>query len=241
MIRTSLQIIITSALVLSIPTTIQAAFTIRYDGVDSNSPSDDADISGSDAGLLLASKFAGNGNSAGISVGNRSPQYVGKIESTFIGSTEADALADTEFFSFTLSLTNPATDRLNLSALSYTFGGSRQNGNAAYSVSVFGQSSVGDFGTGNPVLFQGSRNVTNNVSAGLDLTSGNVDLNGAEFQGLTDITFQIRFAGTGTNNEQDVFVTNVVMTGEVVPVPEPSSALLLLSGLLGFAAYRRRG
>ena len=64
----------------------------------------------------------------------------------------------------------------------------------------------------------------------------NYDLTGAAFQGLTGTqTFAIRLYN---NQARDFGMDNIILNGDVVPVPEPSS--FLLTGLAGLALLRRR-
>jgi len=92
--------------------------------------------------------------------------------------------------------------------------------------------------------FSGATLVDHNTFTGMPATSstsafGNISLASNAANPITSVTFTTPHAGV---NGWDFFVDTItITTGAVAPAPEPSSALLLLSGAFGiFAAYRRR-
>jgi hypothetical protein len=162
------------------------------------------------------------------------------LRSTATGSTQADALADDNFFSVTISLANSG-DVLNLSSLTLLLGGSADNQSGSptnWTNEIFLQSSVGGFGTGNAIIAG-----TNTTSALLRNTgttfpsSASFDLSGASFQGLETITFQFRFADSTNVSGFVSRIDDVTINGAVIP--EPSAALLGSMGLLVLLLRRR--
>ena len=70
-----------------------------------------------------------------------------------------------------------------------------------------------------------------------------IDLTSAAFQELTSIEFRIYFDDRLNNSSSasDVFIDNLILSGSVSSIPEPSTYGLALGGLaLAIAALRRR-
>ncbi len=152
------------------------------------------------------------------------------------GSTEAAALADDDFFSFTISVNNAVVDRLDLSSFTFDFGGTATA--TGFTTNVYVQSSVDGFGTGNPVLFTDSQAIAANADNASLNTANAVPVGTAAFDSLTNVTFQFRFSDTATTSPQINRFDNVVVNGAVVP--EPSTVAMLLGGLGLLAMLRRR-
>ena len=156
------------------------------------------------------------------------------LRSLVTGADQTAALADDNYFSVTISATNPG-ETLNLTSLTLDY--AVQNDNASsFSGAVYLQSTVGGTGTGNPVIAGTGTTDTQN-SSGFSFAQATFDLSAAGFQGLTSITFQFRFSDTadvtGDLNRMD----NVTINGSVVP--EPSSALIGGLGVLVLLRRRR--
>ena len=149
------------------------------------------------------------------------------------GSTEANALADDDFFSVTLSATNVG-ETLNLSSVTFSLTATNDN-TELFTTTAYLQSSVGGFGTGNAVISGTGNSATQNVAGTSAASSASFDLSAPAFQGLSTITFQVRFADTTNSNGDLARFDNFTVNGTVVP--EPSAAVL---GGLGMLALLRR-
>lgn len=159
----------------------------------------------------------------------------GFLRSSFTGSDEAAALADTDYFSVTLSAGNPG-EFLDLNSFVLDFGGSSSAGN--YTANIVVQSDVGGLGSGNPTLSVSPNSKSISSDSGtVQLSTATVDISGTEFDQLSSVTFQFRFWDTVSNNNQINRLDNIRFEGAVVP--EPSSMLLVLSGVLAFGLIRR--
>ncbi len=173
----------------------------------------------------------GGGSSTDIGFSTSGNAYL-RTDST--GSTEAAALADDDYFSFTISATSPG-DLLNLTSLDFDFGGSNLSNNPAYNATIYVQSSVGGFGTGNPVLFTDTHTIPYSVTT-FSSSPGSLDLSG--MADISTITFQFRFADTITTSGVANRLDNVVLTGTVIP--EPGTFMLLLGSITAFGLMCRR-
>jgi hypothetical protein len=70
-------------------------------------------------------------------------------------------------------------------------------------------------------------------------TPVSLDLSAAQFQSLTSpVTFQVRFFTPTV--AQNVDFDDITLNGAVVPVPEPGSAVLILTTIGGWMIRRRR-
>jgi hypothetical protein len=203
-----------------------AQFTATYDfdGVV-------ADVTGTQASEVTAGNFVGFSD-AKFSSGTES----GYMFTEHTGTDEAAALADDDYFAFTISAANGG-EFLNLSSFTFDFGG---RGTASYTTNIVVQSSVGGFGSGNPILDVSTSSLTTTGTNANELTNTIVDVSGVEFNSLSTVTFQIRYfddsdSGSVMTNRLD----NVVVSGAVIP--EPASAAMI-AGLLGlaFVMVRRR-
>jgi hypothetical protein len=151
------------------------------------------------------------------------------------GSTEANALADDDFFSVTLSATNVG-ETLNLTSVTFSLTATNDNTDA-FTTTAYLQSSVGGFGTGNAVV-TGTGNFATRTTAGTSAaSSASFDLSAPAFQGLSTITFQLRFADTTNSNGDLARFDNFTVNGAVVP--EPSAAVLVGLGMLALLRRRR--
>jgi hypothetical protein len=152
------------------------------------------------------------------------------------GSTQANALADDDFFSVVISATNVG-QTLNLSSVTFSLTATNDNTDA-FTTTAYLQSSVGGFGTGNPVITGTGNTATQNTLGISAASSASFDLSAPAFQGLSTITFQVRFSDSvGNNNGELARFDDFTLNGTVVP--EPSAAFLGGLGLLALLRRRR--
>lgn len=145
-----------------------------------------------------------------------------------VSDNMTNAVNANQYVAFTV--TANAGSALNLDALTFDIGRGLR-GTQDYAV----RSSADTFAT--HIVF------VNNVVSDTSIKPQNIDLTGAAFQGLASIEFRIYFDDRINNSSSasDVFIDNVVLSGSVSSVPEPSTYGLALGVLaLGIAAARRR-
>jgi hypothetical protein len=160
------------------------------------------------------------------------------IRSDATGSTEALALADDDYFFFTV--TADVGQTLNLTSLVFDFGASTQtNGNFAYNLTTYIQSSVGGLGSSDPSLASRSFTRPGNSTGSLTTVTA-IDLTGASFQGLNSITFEFSVGDDLNNTNSIARFDNFALEGSVAAIPEPSSTALLGLGGLALILRRRR-
>ncbi|MDF3130962.1 PEP-CTERM sorting domain-containing protein [Kiritimatiellaeota bacterium B1221] len=181
-------------------------------------------------GTFGADESASSGDDAGFSSGSGNAY----IRTDATGSTAAAALSDDDYFSFEISALNPG-EFLDLESLVFDFGGSS---GTEFDSKIYVQSSVGGFGTGNPVIFSSTHTVPASSADAAGLTSGtSVDLTG--FAPVETITFQFRFSDDVNQISQLNRLDNVILNGAVV-IPEPSSLVLLSMGVLGVLIFKKK-
>jgi hypothetical protein len=208
--------------VLSLAPVAHGAFIASYDFAD-NSNSTVGELNSS----ALAFAYAGTDT-------GRSSDQNAFVRSNATGSTQADALADTSYLSFTVNAASGY--QLNLSSLKFDFGGSSATGSTLES-NIVVQSSVGGVGTGNPILHEEKKNVTGTPTS---FDTGNViTLSASQFQALSSVTFQFRFYDNFDDISHVNRLDNVVLEGTVSAVPEPA-ALAMVSLGAGALLTRRR-
>ncbi len=189
---------------------------------------------GVDADNFVANFGVNTSASSGDDAGFSSFSENAYIRTDATGSTEAAALSDDDYFSFEISAANPG-EFLNLASLVFDFGGSS---GSEYDSEIYVQSSVGGFGTGNPVIFTSTHTVPASSADAAGLTSGtSVDLTG--FAPVETISFQFRFSDDAGTLSQLNRLDNVILNGAVV-IPEPSSLFLLSIAVLGLIFYKRK-
>lgn len=193
--------------------------------------------SGVDAAAVTAGTFTPMGGNAALS----SFSNMAFLRSSFTGMTVADALADTDYFSVTLSAANPG-EFLDLNSFTLDLGGSSSDGNFISHLVV--QSSVGGFGTGNPTLSvtPSSKFIFSGASGNYQLSGAIVDVSSVAFDSLSTVTFQFSHFDTNPTATAGVSSTNqinrfddVVFGGSIVaPIPEASSVIMVLSAFVAF-------
>jgi len=156
--------------------------------------------------------------------------------STVTGSTQNGAITGDDYFSFTVDAVGGTLDLVGLEIdLAPT-----DNGDAVpFDATIFVMSDVGGFTTSDPVLDSITVG-SSEQSTPYTYAPFSVDLSGAEFQGLSSITFRLYIFDDGndaTNNDDQIHrIDNVVLTA----VPEPGALALVGLSFAGLAMRRRR-
>lgn len=210
--------------------TAHAQFIIAYDFTGGSAG---ASVTGTDAAKVSAENFSDVGD-AGIS----SNSEMAFLSMGGTGVDLASALADSNYFTVTLSAANPG-EVLDLTSMTLDFGGSTNAGAPTPNLVV--QSSVGGFGSGNPILTVTPSSFAledASVNSNPQLTAATVNISSTAFDNLSTVTFQFRFFddnNTGNNFDR---LDNVEFQGTVIP--EPASVALLFGGLTALAVFWRR-
>jgi len=202
----------------------QAAILASYDFNDNALDGTTLDLSASTtATFVTASDFTGGLGFATTTVTAFTSEGLGLDNGT--GQNMGNAIANNQFFAFTLTAATGTT--INLDSLVFDVGRSPNGAN-----DFFIRSSVDMFATD---IFFGNQAITQTVA------NQNIDLTASSFDGLSSIEFRIFFDDrqSNANGSNGTFVDNVVVNGTVV-VPEPSTALLLLGFGLGLSTLFRR-
>jgi hypothetical protein len=197
------------------PAASEAAIIASYNFTTDSSSQDTAPNS-------TADPFVGSSVDAG-----RSASGNAFVRTKVTGTDPASALSDTDYLSFTVTAADGY--QLDLDSLTFSFGGSSPvagtNGN--FTASLVVQSSVGGFGAGNAILFEGSHLVPGGSTAGSFADGGPVLLTDNSFQNLQAVTFQFRFYNTTTDPQLVDRLDNVILYGDVAPIPEPAGLAIL--------------
>jgi len=144
---------------------------------------------------------------------------------------------DAAYFSFTI--TAESGYELDLTSLTFDFGGYTNNAvsDATYSYTL--QTDLGGLGTGGPIVDSGSITIDPGVTS-LTTELQTITLSGASFQNLSSITFRLS-PWTTLDNADTIRFDNVILNGTVSAVPEPGTYALLMAGCVGaLVATRRR-
>ncbi|WP_309400789.1 hypothetical protein [Cerasicoccus maritimus] len=179
---------------------------------------------------------ASSGESGATDIGFSSSSLGGYVRTLALGTSEAAALADDDYFTFTISAENPG-ELLDLESMTFDYGASNSSSFDA-TISTYIQSDVGGFGTGNPVIYSDSVVVPQGTTAGgAYVSTGNtVVLSG--LAPAESYTFQFRFASSLQNGNIIARFGDVAVDGAVIP--EPNAIGFALLSMVGLLAYRVR-
>ncbi len=245
-----------SAACLFLPAAAKADVIAQYPiaSVSSGtSPSSDTEPNSTAGPLTFTGSLGGPGS--GFNGNLSTSSHSGYQMSDSIPDTQAAALDNTIYFTFTVTAA-PGYE-LDLTSLTFNHGYSGIGTLTGYQSIVYVQSSVGGFGSANPV-------VASNTISGLSANGGSysvpaagagisVDLTAPQFQNLSSITFRFSFSDTATTMSSPNEVTSrigsaggastmnpITLNGTVNLVPEPSTGALIGAVGIGAMALRRR-
>ena len=153
---------------------------------------------------------------------------------TGVGADLDDAIANNQYFSFTVSA-DPG-NILDLDNLTFTTFDSGNSTAQDFAVS----SSLDGFGANLDLLDGMGGTIADGV--GDISTPADVDLSGSEFDSVTSVEFRIYLDNRESdgNGGSGTAIDNLILNGEVELIPEPSTALLSAFAGLGLLARRRR-
>jgi MYXO-CTERM domain-containing protein len=209
-----------------------ATIVYNFDATSTTTKNVNGVVSGADGAIVTAGAFGFSGD-ANVSASTDNAYLIASSSA----STQAGALSSTHYLTFTITPAEGQT--LQLNSFSLNFGATNYATNAAdFTNNLIIQTSIGGLGTGGTVLTATNgtkvtgvttQNIPSYVAASADTT-------GITFS--TPLTVQIRFyddssSGTAFNRVDDI-------TLNVVSVPEPSAAVLAVTGLAFAAGVRRR-
>ena len=160
---------------------------------------------------------------------NGNPVPSVSVEAGVTGQEASDALADADYFEFTV--TPDPGFQFNLDSLVFDYAVS---GEGQFEATFFARSNLDGFTT-NIV------EVSTGPSGTFAMASG--DLSAPLYQNVTaPIMFRIYLFDSNNGEVNFDLIDNVMLLGTVTPIPEPSTYAMLLSGaaLLGLAVWRRR-
>ena len=221
-----------------------AQFIVTYNFNDPSTtvPKLTAAKTGADAAAVTAGAFAAFGEA---SFNNTDDQANLNSSNSAAGVNLADALDDLagdsgtdDYFRFTLTAAN-IEEFLDLSTFTIRYGGNTA-GVLAYTSNLIVQSSVGGFGAGNPVLTVTPSSVSVPNVAGNYLTAATIDVSGTAFDQLSTVEFRLTFWDTSNSSARQNRFDDVVVSGSIVAVPEPTTTALLLIGGIGSLIPSRR-
>ena len=171
------------------------------------------------------------GPTGNADIGFSSGQGNAFIRSEATGSTQAAALADDDFFTFTVSPSD-SSDVLDLDTLTLTAAlqvdGSSDPLKNTTMATVYLTSSLDGF----------ADEIDSDTVAAGALESFSFDLSGTQFNALSSITFKLSASDDGNDNADILRLDDVVLNGTVIPEPA-SLALLGLGGLMLLPRRRR--
>lgn len=243
---------LTSLLALA-STSHAASFIVNYNFEDTNSPNRQTPIvSGAGAANVTADDAS---LGAGLpTTGTTASGFSGATDSIFVRSsataaTEAGAVTGNDYFQFTVTANAGFT--FSLSSISYDiFAEDRALDSAGITINTFLRSNaeatdytttltgsaISDFGDANPTSSSDMPpvNYANGASALVNLGSN------TDFQGIATTTFRLYQFDDATDDNKFGRIDNIVISGDVSAIPEPSTALLSILSLAGLLAVRRR-
>lgn len=161
-----------------------------------------------------------NEGSANADIGISGSTDMAFLRSDATGSTQTDALADDDFFTFSVN-TGPS-HTMFLETIQFDFGGS-SNVTGPFTPTVYLQSSVGGLGPGGSVLFTDGTSMGNTSGLPQLVSSGPISLAAGGFQNVNNMTFRFSFADNLDIDTSINRLDNVVLTGRALPSPLPDT------------------
>jgi hypothetical protein len=168
------------------------------------------------------------------------------VYSLAVGTTEANALADDDYFTFTISAV--AGKVLNLTSLAVDLGGqtdASQIPGPGFDPTLWVQESVDGTGSPSDVLGSATANV-NYGGTNFPVVGHAIDLTAARFQNLTSITFTFSLSDNLRDTASINRIDNLVLKGTTgdpvvteIPTPAAMRAGLALLGLAGLSRRRQ--
>lgn len=185
----------------------------------------------SDSDSSVAGTFAGAGGGT-ISSGTGTAYFLGDTTS----SGEATAVSGNDYFSFTI--TPAAGTTLDLTTLTFDLGGNTA-GTGAFVVSAFVRTGLDTFATtvGSPSV--SATSVPDSSGSTPMFENRSVDLSSLTSISATTV-IRIYIYDTTTQGGAVARIDNVVLSADVIAVPEPSAYALVFAAFAGLAALRRR-
>jgi hypothetical protein len=235
---TQLSLALLTAAGLGLATTADAApFTITYsfDG-GLGAPI----VTGAGAAGIDAGDFTAVGSATISSFGNDA-----LISSDQTGFDEAAALADSDYFTFTIATSALAASNIDFESFSLLHTAQR---GSQFDDDVFThvviQSTDTGFGTGNPTLTLPDSTVNNPGTSGdpansVSETQTVSSIANTAYDSVSTMTFQVRVWDTRNDNTIRTRFDDIVLTGDVDVIPEPASIALLAAGGLCLLPRRR--
>ena len=213
-----------------------AAILYQFTTANSSSAPNDDGYVATDVTIMAAPNVIGPVDGTALALGNTglgrfwNSEFAGFSLAVGNGNTLDNS---TEFNAgyFTWTVSAVGENVLNLNSLDF---GSAVGGSGTRGFEIYAQVNGGTFTFGDTPIFAvaaetGTRN---------NPVARSVDLSGAGFQNLDSITF--RYYPLTPTSGNTIDFTGMTLQGEVVPVPEPRSFILLGCGLAGTLLWRRR-
>jgi hypothetical protein len=163
------------------------------------------------------------------------------LSEDFTGFDQSAALADTDYFTFTLTAANGSFP-LDLNSLTFSHGITSSSSNAQDIFShVIVQSTVTGFGTGNGLVLLDDETINKGAGIASNFEPVTANISGASYDSVTTMTFQVRFWDTRSGQNRNFNrIDDLVIIGDVSVIPEPSTFALLGLGGLSLLLLRRR-
>ncbi|WP_269537167.1 PEP-CTERM sorting domain-containing protein [Cerasicoccus fimbriatus] len=239
------QIALVLGALIGTPSIVFSQATISYPFI-SGSPA--PTVTGVDASSVSAANFlsfnGGDTSQIGFSSSSNNAFLRG---GTTTGDTLESALDNSYYFQFTFSAAN-AGEVLDLDSFTLNFGAT--TGTVGFTTNLVIQSSVGGFGSGNPVLSLSNTDTgLNNGTVSIPANQSSpyyqnivVDVSDSAFDSISSIAFQVRVYDNGTNNSVQINrFDNINIEATPVTVPEPAYYTSLLGlAVIGLVFLRRK-